>query len=57
MAEPSEPKTAQKKLRGLYHDLGLRVVKLLDDLLIMLPFACCWFLYYGERVAERKVTC
>ena len=42
--------TAQEKPRGLYHDLGLRLVKLLNVLLIVLPFVCCWLLYYAQRV-------
>ena len=45
MAASRKLTTAQEKTRGLYHDLGLRLVKLLNVLLIVLPFVCCWLLY------------
>lgn len=32
------------------HDLMLRVVKIIDILMIGLPFAACWFLYYADEV-------
>ena len=32
------------------HDLLLRIVKVLDAALIMIPFALCWYLYYAKRV-------
>lgn len=32
------------------HDVMLRIVKLLDVALVMMPFAVCWFFYYAERV-------
>ena len=32
------------------HDLMLRAVKFLDVILMTLPFAACWFLYYGQRI-------
>lgn len=35
------------------HDVMLRVVKVLDVLMIELPFAACWFLYYSEHVYTR----
>lgn len=50
MAASRKLTTAQEKTRGLYHDLGLRLVKLLNVLLIVLPFVCCWLLYYAQRV-------
>ena len=31
------------------HDLLLRIVKTFDVFLIMVPFAVCWYLYYGDR--------
>ena len=35
------------------HDVMLRVVKILDVLMIELPFAACWFLYYSNQVYAR----
>ena len=35
------------------HDVMLRVVKILDVLMIELPFAACWFLYYSEQVYTK----
>lgn len=32
------------------HDVMLRIVKILDVVLVMLPFAACWFLYYEKNV-------
>ena len=32
------------------HDVMLRAVKFLDVILMTLPFAACWFLYYGQRI-------
>ena len=31
------------------HDVMLRVVKILNVLMIELPFAACWFLYYSHQ--------
>ena len=28
------------------HDLILRMIKLLDAVLVTIPFAMCWYLYY-----------
>ncbi len=38
------------RTNGMYHDLRLRLVKLLNICLIALPFVCCWLLYYAQRV-------
>lgn len=35
------------------HDVMLRVVKILDVLMIELPFAACWLLYYSEQVYTK----
>lgn len=35
------------------HDVMLRIVKVLDVLMIELPFAACWFLYYAEHINRR----
>lgn len=32
------------------HDVMLRIVKILNVILIIIPFAACWFLYYEEKV-------
>ena len=32
------------------HDVMLRAVKFLDVILMTLPFAACWFLYYGRCI-------
>lgn len=34
------------------HNLLLRIVKILDAVLITIPFALCWYLYYAQRVAS-----
>lgn len=34
------------------HDLALKIVKILDAVLLTIPFALCWLLYYGERIAQ-----
>ena len=31
------------------HDLILRMIKLLDAVLVTIPFAMCWYLYYAKR--------
>lgn len=33
-----------------HHDVILRIVKVLDVILISLPFAACWLLYYANHV-------
>ena len=33
----------------IQHDVMLRVVKILNVLMIELPFAGCWFLYYSHQ--------
>lgn len=38
-----------KKIR---HDIILGCVKLLDLILLTLPFAVCWFGYYAEKIAK-----
>ena len=37
------------------HDVMLRVVKILNVLMIELPFAACWFLYYSTRPTQSLV--
>lgn len=34
------------------HDLALRSVKILDVLLITLPFCVCWYEYYGSHITS-----
>ena len=50
MPVPKKKPIVERPARGLYHDVGLRLMKLLNILLIVLPFACCWFMYYAQRV-------
>ena len=38
------------KAKGMYHDVTVRLVKLLNILMAAVPFACCWFMYYAQRV-------
>lgn len=33
------------------HDLGLRLTKILNVILIALPFAFCWYSFYASRIA------
>ncbi|MBR0081789.1 MAG: sugar transferase [Clostridia bacterium] len=33
------------------HDFGLRLIKLLNTILMTLPFALCWVLYYANQTA------
>lgn len=34
------------------HDIVLRLIKILDAVLLTVPFALCWYLYYAERIAS-----
>ena len=34
------------------HDLLLRLIKLVDAVLMTIPFALCWYLYYSDRTAS-----
>lgn len=34
------------------HDLILRIIKTLDAVLITVPFALCWYLYYTKHIAS-----
>lgn len=34
------------------HDLILRIVKIMDAVLVTIPFALCWYLYYAKRIAS-----
>lgn len=34
------------------HNLALKIVKILDAILVTVPFAGCWFFYYADRVAS-----
>ena len=37
-------------MKNFKHDIGLRLVKLLNVLLVAAPFAFCWYAYYGQRL-------
>ena len=34
------------------HDLILRIIKIVDAVLMTLPFALCWYLYYAKHIAS-----
>lgn len=34
------------------HDLILRIIKILDAVLVTVPFALCWYLYYAKHIAS-----
>ena len=34
------------------HDLILRIMKTLDAVLVTIPFALCWYLYYAKHIAS-----
>ena len=34
------------------HDLLLRLIKLVDAVLMTIPFALCWYLYYSDLTAS-----
>lgn len=40
-------------MEKLKHDVLLRVIKILNIIMITLPFALCWTCYYSSRVADR----
>lgn len=39
-------------MRKFGHQLALRIVKLLNAVLITIPFVMCWFTYYRECIAQ-----
>ncbi|MDE7327100.1 MAG: sugar transferase, partial [Lachnospiraceae bacterium] len=39
-------------MKNWEHDLVLRLVKLLDAVLLTVPFAACWYAYYASRIVE-----
>lgn len=34
------------------HDLILRIIKIMDAVLMTVPFALCWYLYYAKHIAS-----
>lgn len=34
------------------HDLILRIIKVLDAVLVTIPFALCWYLYYAKHIVS-----
>lgn len=53
MHTPNPEIKGQRLAKGLYYDIGLRLMKLLNILLIVAAFAGCWLLYYVNRVIMR----
>lgn len=43
-------RSSNKNRSILLHDLGLRLIKLLNVLLVAIPFILCWFGYYSKKV-------
>jgi lipopolysaccharide/colanic/teichoic acid biosynthesis glycosyltransferase len=39
-------------MNGLKYNVVLRAVKALDAGMMLIPFALCWYLYYGHRLAS-----
>lgn len=39
-------------MKRFKHDLAMQIVKLLDALLLTIPFGMCWLSYYASRTAE-----
>lgn len=37
------------------HDLLLRLIKLVDAVLMTIPFALCWYLYYSVEQLHRSI--
>ena len=33
-------------MKNLRHEIDLKAVKTIDAILVTVPFAACWFLYY-----------
>ena len=50
MLAPQQVQAAQRRKKGWYHDLRLRLMKLLNVFLIALPFVGCWLLYYSRHI-------
>lgn len=44
-------KTEIRKSEQLFHDIQLRIVKLLNVILVALPLSGCWFLYYNHQIS------
>ncbi len=42
-------------MERLKHDLGLRLVKLLNVALVAVPFVFCWYLYYAKAVPYYRL--
>ena len=42
-------------MRDFKHDLGLRLIKLLNVVLVALPFVLCWNLFYSEGVPYYRM--
>ena len=38
------------KMNKIKHSLALRIAKMIDAIMITVPFAMCWYLYYAERI-------
>ncbi len=42
-------------VKDFKHDLGLRLIKLLNVILMVVPFGACWYLFYSEGVSYYRM--
>lgn len=42
-------------MKDFKHDLGLRLIKLLNVILMVVPFGACWYLFYSEGVSYYRM--
>ena len=47
---PSKVQYSIRDKENTRHKLWLRIIKLINALLITVPFALCWYHYYAERL-------
>lgn len=43
----------QQKKSSMLHDIGLRVIKVINLVLVTVPFVLCWLSYYDEHTVMR----
>ena len=47
-----ENENGGERVSKFKHDILLRAVKIMDAVMMTIPFLLCWYLYYAERVAS-----
>ena len=40
-------------MKNLKHEIDLKAVKTIDAVLVTVPFAACWFLYYMPLIIKE----